>query len=340
MPYGRQPRLPASAATSSRSSCPDSTWQRRARSPNPSSSASPRAGSRTAAAVTASAGIASYPSQGTDASDLVRRADRALYRAKADGKNCVKLAPGGRRRPELTGQELRAGLRRTALALAARSRRALRRRGPRVAVPDVAARVARRLGLDAEDAELIRRRRAAERHRQARACPTTLLEKPGPLTRQSGERWSTIRRSAIGSSTRSASIRSPPGSSTTTSAGTGAAIPARLSGEQIPLGASILFVADAFEAMTSDQTWRRAMTAGGGARRARALRRDAVRPGDVVVSCGFEVSAVRGPIRLVELAGGGLKRDVPVLAGRPALALGQRGPQGADQNTGGCGAAR
>src|SRR5678815_2373221 len=42
--------------------------------------------------VTASFGIASYPeSKARDGEDLVRRADRALFRAKKTGKNRVEL---------------------------------------------------------------------------------------------------------------------------------------------------------------------------------------------------------------------------------------------------------
>jgi len=42
--------------------------------------------------VTASFGIASYPESGAESGeDLVRRADRALYRAKRTGKNRVEL---------------------------------------------------------------------------------------------------------------------------------------------------------------------------------------------------------------------------------------------------------
>jgi diguanylate cyclase (GGDEF)-like protein len=42
--------------------------------------------------VTASLGIAAYPeSKAASGEDLVRRADRALYRAKKTGKNRVEL---------------------------------------------------------------------------------------------------------------------------------------------------------------------------------------------------------------------------------------------------------
>src|SRR6185295_11869239 len=54
--------------------------------------------------VTASLGIASYPeTRATDGEDLVRHADRALYRAKKTGKNRVELFwsddPGPQRLP-------------------------------------------------------------------------------------------------------------------------------------------------------------------------------------------------------------------------------------------------
>lgn len=44
-------------------------------------------------AVTVSAGVAAYPNQGTEATVIVRAADRALYRAKENGRNRVEVAP-------------------------------------------------------------------------------------------------------------------------------------------------------------------------------------------------------------------------------------------------------
>ena len=49
-------------------------------------------------AVTLSAGVAGYPEDAGTAEELVRRADEALYRAKADGKNRVTLVGRERRR--------------------------------------------------------------------------------------------------------------------------------------------------------------------------------------------------------------------------------------------------
>ncbi len=43
--------------------------------------------------ITASLGIASYPSHGTNVEAVLRSADTALYQAKTDGRNCVRLAP-------------------------------------------------------------------------------------------------------------------------------------------------------------------------------------------------------------------------------------------------------
>lgn len=41
---------------------------------------------------TLSCGVATFPQNGDNSEDLIRAADKALYKAKADGRNCVKLA--------------------------------------------------------------------------------------------------------------------------------------------------------------------------------------------------------------------------------------------------------
>ncbi len=48
--------------------------------------------------VTASGGVATFPDDADDAEQLVRRADEALYRSKAAGKNRITLVGGERRR--------------------------------------------------------------------------------------------------------------------------------------------------------------------------------------------------------------------------------------------------
>ncbi len=42
--------------------------------------------------VTISAGVASYMEDGTDATELIAKADAAVYTAKNDGRNAVRLA--------------------------------------------------------------------------------------------------------------------------------------------------------------------------------------------------------------------------------------------------------
>jgi diguanylate cyclase (GGDEF)-like protein len=49
---------------------------------------------RTPGIVTASFGVSVYPEDGTDPSDLIRKADHAMYEAKKAGRNCVRTASG------------------------------------------------------------------------------------------------------------------------------------------------------------------------------------------------------------------------------------------------------
>jgi len=53
---------------------------------------------RSGQSVTVSGGVASFPDDAAGPEELVQRADQALYRSKADGKNRITLAEGERRR--------------------------------------------------------------------------------------------------------------------------------------------------------------------------------------------------------------------------------------------------
>ncbi len=127
-------------------------------------------------------------------------------------------------------------------------------------VASYAVATARRLGLGPEAiAEL---KIAAELHDIGKiGVPDTVLMKPGPLT--SGE-WELMRQHAIiGSSI----LHSTPLSEGIKQAvrhvherWDGRGYPDQLTGEAIPLFARILAVADAFEAMTSDRPYRRALS--------------------------------------------------------------------------------
>jgi diguanylate cyclase (GGDEF)-like protein len=49
---------------------------------------------------TASFGVACFPAHGVDPEALLRSADRALYQAKSDGRNCARFATGPAQREE------------------------------------------------------------------------------------------------------------------------------------------------------------------------------------------------------------------------------------------------
>jgi HD-GYP domain-containing protein (c-di-GMP phosphodiesterase class II) len=116
----------------------------------------------------------------------------------------------------------------------------------------------RRLGLDPEALRLIRF--AGELHDIGKAAiPGTILNKPGPLT---DDEWKLILRHTIaGERILSASPALIPTATIVRSCqerwdGTG--YPDGLSGEQIPFGSRVVFVCDAFDAMTSNRPYYRA----------------------------------------------------------------------------------
>ncbi len=251
--------------------------------------------------LTASAGIVTYPTQGVDRPQLLRLADGALYRAKGEGKNCVRT-----RRPEgwplgvpvmRTGHEVRAGLRRSALALArAVAERESERDRTGVTVADLAARTASRLGLEPEEAELVRVAGGLNDIGKL-ALPDELLGKAGPLSE--AERRTVERHPQIGYRILSSLGVDPVATWVLHhhERWDGCGYPSRLAGEEIPLGSRILFVVDAYEAMTTDQAWRASMTS----RAALAeLERCAGSQFDPVVVAAFAAElGGSGPLRLV-----------------------------------------
>ena len=210
--------------------------------------------------VTVSAGLATFPVQGHGRDELIRLADSALYWAKEHGKNRVRLY-----RPDIVElaelKRLAAGPDKAARYRAAASlAKAVDARDTYTGshserVTELAARVAVRLGLDAEQVELTRL--AASLHDLGKlAIPEELLRKPGTLT--DSERLVLQRHPQIG-------FRMLDSLGVDLIAhlvlhhherwdGTG--YPDGLSGEQIPLGSRIIFVPDAYDAMTSDRIYR------------------------------------------------------------------------------------
>lgn len=211
------------------------------------------------AGVTVSVGLAVFPAHETERTELVRAADSALYRAKAAGKNRARAF-----RPELGWlpdlQRLDAATQRTALLQAARVLvQVVRARGKDVAeeraVADLAGRVAVRMGLSPEQVELIRLAGMLSDIGKL-ALPEALLSKQGALSRE--ERETIERHPQLGHQILE-SLGGDPVASWVLhhhERWDGRGYPERLAGERIPLGARILFVADAYGAMTSDQAWR------------------------------------------------------------------------------------
>jgi len=210
--------------------------------------------------VTVSAGIATYPLQGHGRDELIRLADSALYWAKEHGKNRVRVY-----RPEVVElselKRLAAGPDKAARYRAAASlAKAVDARDTYTGshserVSDLAARVAKRIGLDAEHVELTRL--AASLHDLGKlAIPEEILRKPGRLT--DSERLVLERHPHIGYRMLDSLGVDPVADLVLHhhERWDGAGYPHGLEGQRIPLGARIIFVTDAYDAMTSDRIYR------------------------------------------------------------------------------------
>jgi diguanylate cyclase (GGDEF)-like protein len=189
--------------------------------------------------VTTSYGAALVPGEATEPVDALKLADRRMYAQKGSGR----LSPGRQSRDVLL--------------------RTLSEREPELhlhlaGVAELAAEVGRALGMAAE--ELDELSRAAELHDIGKvAIPDTILAKPGPLDE---EEWGFVRRhTIIGERILMAAPALRPVARLVRSSherfdGTG--YPDGLAGEEIPLGSRVVAVCDAFDAMTSDRSYRAA----------------------------------------------------------------------------------
>ena len=192
-------------------------------------------------AVDASYGLVSLPADTDSAADALRLADHRMYALK-HGRRATKgearevlLAVLGEREPDL--------------------QRHMRD------VAELARAVGTHLGLDAEDLDVVVR--AAELHDIGKvAVPDTILHKPGPLDEAE---WSFIRQHTIigerivGAAEALRSVGRVVRASHERWDGGG--YPDGLAGENIPLGARIVFACDAWDAMTCDRGYRSALSA-------------------------------------------------------------------------------
>jgi diguanylate cyclase (GGDEF)-like protein/putative nucleotidyltransferase with HDIG domain len=211
------------------------------------------------ARLTLSAGIATFPLHGTDRADLVRVADNALYWSKEHGKACATAFRGGTaelgdlRRLQERDRHARF-LAAEGLARAVDARDAYT--GEHSAeVGELAARIAARMGRDPDEVELLRL--AGSLHDVGKlAIPEDILRKPGPLSEN--ERIVLERHPQIGFRMLDSLGVEPVATWVLHhhERWDGSGYPNRLSGDRIPLGARILFVADAYDAMTTDRVYR------------------------------------------------------------------------------------
>jgi len=212
-------------------------------------------------AVTVSAGIAIAPEHARERDELLRLVDSALYWAKEYGKNRARVY-----RPDVVElADLRrlasAGDRAGRLRAAASLARAVDARDVYTGnhsqrVAQLAVRLAARLGLSREELELTQL--AASLHDVGKlALPEDLLCKPEPLTEPE---WATLRQHAQIGFRMLESLGVDPVAKWVLhhhERWDGSGYPDSLAGTEIPVGARIIFVADAFDAMTSDRIYRR-----------------------------------------------------------------------------------
>jgi diguanylate cyclase (GGDEF)-like protein len=214
--------------------------------------------------ITASVGVAIFPESGTTAKEIVYRADMAMYNAKATGKNRVNVW-GSSLDEHLDGIAPRSddtGRRHADVVASLTS--ALRAKDPQT--KDHAERcswytgeLAAELGL--ADTEISVLRVASLLHDIGKiVVPDEILLKPGPLNATEMKRMR--RHPSDGANTLSnvpTAVDAVPVILHHHERFDGAGYPDGLSGNDIPIGARILLVADAFDAMTEDRPYRKAM---------------------------------------------------------------------------------
>ncbi len=214
--------------------------------------------------LTVSAGVASFPIQGVGRDELIRLADSALYWAKEDGKNRARTYEATqielKQLQQLAEGPDRAARYRAAASLAkAVDARDAYTGSHSERVAELAGRIARRIGLD--DAQVELTRLAASLHDLGKlAIPEEILRKPGALNES--EQLVLQRHPQIGHRMLESLGVEPIAEWVLHhhERWDGDGYPNRLRGEDIPLGARIIFVADAYDAMTSERVYRRPLS--------------------------------------------------------------------------------
>lgn len=203
--------------------------------------------------VTVSGGVSSCPLDAITREALEQKADAALYWAKRNGKNiCALSSEATERSEDVETEDVVAHL--TALVSAIDASH-LHTRDHSENVAAYAVAIGQELGLDAD--RIMRLRRAGLLHDVGKvAVPTAVLEKPAALDDAEFEQIKL--HSAVGATMllHAGLVEEASWVRSHHERLDGRGYPDGLSGDAIPLEARILFVADAFEAMTSDRPYR------------------------------------------------------------------------------------
>jgi len=214
--------------------------------------------------LTMSCGVALFPSEGVSRNELLRLADSALYWAKDHGKNRVRVYhPEALSAYALERLGSNPGLHdrlRAAASLAdAVDARDANAGAHSRQVGDLAALIAERLGVDSEQIEMLRL--AGHLHDVGKlAIPEELLRKEDPLS--DAELIVLQRHPEIGFRMIESLDLGPVAEWVLHhhERWDGLGYPGGLVGDRIPLGARIIFAADAWDSMTSERTYRKGMS--------------------------------------------------------------------------------
>jgi diguanylate cyclase (GGDEF)-like protein/putative nucleotidyltransferase with HDIG domain len=211
--------------------------------------------------VTISVGVAHFPEHAHDASSLKRRADLALYKSKRNGKDRTSVfRPDEPLFESDAGAEGDAGsmlaVRRLIAALSARYGGVGEHS---TAVADLACSIGRTLGVESEDLDHLYL--AGLLHDLGKiSTPDAILLKPGPLTTE--EREVMQEHSRVGFHLLDGLDLTPIDNWILHhhEHWDGSGYPHGLAGPEIPFGSRIVLVADAFDAMTTERPYRRALS--------------------------------------------------------------------------------
>ncbi|HYI35829.1 MAG TPA: diguanylate cyclase [Thermoleophilaceae bacterium] len=225
--------------------------------------------------VTASSGTVVIPADAATPTDALQLADHRMYANKGRGR----VSAGSQSRDVLVS--------------------ALRERQPDLHmhaadVAQLAVDVAAELGMDAEHRDEVAR--AAELHDTGKvAIPDAILDKPGPLD---DDEWEFMRRhTIIGERILSSAPALIPVAKLVRSSHErwdGEGYPDGLTGEEIPLGARVVTVCDAYDAMIADRPYRAPKTS---EEAMEELRRCAGSQFDPAVVAAFETVLDRMPVK-------------------------------------------